>query len=106
MADQGDGGGIAVDEEDVASAPADGFDSDGAGAGVEIDEEGIGDGWAEDVEERFAEAVAGGADGLGAGSFQATAAIFSGDYAHESPRSFVGNLPHVTRWKNLSRGSV
>jgi hypothetical protein len=62
LADQADGGGVAVDEEDVASASADGFDSDGAGAGVKIDEEGIGDGWAEDVEERFAEAVAGGAD--------------------------------------------
>jgi hypothetical protein len=89
LARETDAGGIAVDEENFAGASADGFDSDGAGAGVEVDEEGIFDGRAEDVEESFAEAVAGGADAQEAWGAKASAAIFSGDYTHELVRRGV-----------------
>ena len=87
LANQADGSWIAVDEENFASATADGFNSDGAGAGVKIDEQGLLDGRAEDVEERFSETIAGGTDLEGVWSFQAAAAIFSGDDSHESPKN-------------------
>ena len=59
-------------EPDVCGATADGFDADGSGAGVEVDKAALGDAWREDVEEGFAQAVAGGtgrgaAGGDGAG---------------------------------------
>lgn len=86
-------GGIMVDEEDFAGATADGFNPDCAGAGVEIDEQRIFDGRAEDVEEGFAEAVAGGADAREAWSSEAAAAIFSSDYSHDVLDVAFNNLP-------------
>ncbi len=48
-------------EEDVGGSAREGFDADGTGAGEKIGEPAVGDARGEDVEEGFAEAVAGGA---------------------------------------------
>src|SRR5271154_3964158 len=48
----------------IRRAAADGFDAHGAGSGEEVDEEGVRNGRAEDVEEGFAQAIAGGAEAL------------------------------------------
>ena len=61
FADGGQRGGCVFREPDVRCAAADGLNADGAGAGVEIDESRAFDAGGEDVEKRFAEAVAGGA---------------------------------------------
>src|ERR1700689_5067292 len=86
LAHQANAVGIAVNEENFARASADGFDSDCASAGVQVDEERVFDGRAENVEERFAQAVAGGADAQEPWSSQLAAAVFSGDYAHDLVR--------------------
>ena len=69
FADQARGLGARFDENCFARAAADGFDADGSGAGEEVDEKGFFDGRAEDVEEGFAQAIAGGARGVGARAF-------------------------------------
>jgi len=60
-ADGEDGFGLALGEPAEVGAAAEGFDSDGAGAGVEVGEPGAFNAGGEDVEEGFAETVAGGA---------------------------------------------
>jgi len=62
--DQGSGGGVVFDEYDFEGAATYGFDADGAGASEDVEEAGAGDVGAEDVEESFAKAVAGGAEGV------------------------------------------
>ena len=59
---QGSGGCVVFDEHDFEGAAAESFDADGAGAGEDVEETRAGDVGAEDVEESFAEAVAGGAE--------------------------------------------
>src|SRR5580704_3376997 len=70
------------DEGYVGGAAAEGFDAYGAGASEDVEEAGAYDAGAEDVEERFAEAVAGGTKGEALEALQDAAAIFAGDNAH------------------------
>jgi len=81
-ADQCGGGGMIFDEDSLGGAAAEGFDADGAGAGEYVEEAGAGYFGSEDIEESFAEAVAGGAQGVALEGFEDAAAIFTGDYAH------------------------
>jgi hypothetical protein len=80
--DQASGGGVVFDEDDFEGAAAEGFDANGAGAGEDIEETRAGDVGAEDVEEGFAEAVAGGTERVALEGFEDAAAIFAGDDAH------------------------
>jgi len=82
VADQARGFGVRFDEDCFARAAADGFDAYGAGAGEQVHEEGVFECWAEDVEQGFTQAIAGGPEALCPGAFQRAAAIFSGDYTH------------------------
>ena len=63
-ADQGGGGGVIFDEYGLCGAAAEGFDADGTGAGEDVEEARAGDFGGEDIEESFAQAVAGGAEGV------------------------------------------
>lgn len=63
-ADQGGGGGVVFDEEGLRGAATESFDADGAGAGEDVEEARAGDFGCEDVEEGFAQAVAGGTEGV------------------------------------------
>ena len=58
-----EGGGGVFGEPDVACAAADGFDADRSGTGVEVGEGRVEEAGGEDVEQGFAEAIAGGAGG-------------------------------------------
>ena len=69
-------------EEDMGGAAAEGFDADGAGAGVKVEEAAAGEAWGEDVEEGFAEAIAGGAGGVAGRAGEEAGAIGAGDDAH------------------------
>ncbi len=71
------------DEDDFGSAAAEGFDADGTGSGEEIDESRTSYVGGQHVEERFAQAVAGGAQGEALEAFQDAASVDSGDDAHE-----------------------
>lgn len=79
---QDSGGGVVFDEDDFEGAAAESFDADGAGAGEDIEEAGARDVGTEDVEEGFAEAVAGRAERGALEAFEDAAAIFAGDDAH------------------------
>ncbi len=81
-ADESRGGGMVFDEDDVDGAAACSFDTDRAGAGEDVEEARAGDVGAEDVEEGFAEAIAGGTEGGALEAFEDAAAIFAGDDAH------------------------
>ena len=70
------------DEDSLGGAAAEGFDPDGAGARKDVEKTGAADTGGEDIEERFAEAVASRAQGVALEGFQDAAAIFAGDYAH------------------------
>ena len=80
--DQDSGGGVVFDEDDFEGSAAEGFDANGAGAGEDIEEAGARDVGAEDVEESFAKAVAGGTEGVALEGFEDAATIFAGDDAH------------------------
>jgi len=69
-------------EEDFAGAAAESFDADCTGASEEVDEEGAFDGRAENVEESFAESIAGGTEAQRFRTLEAATAKFSGDDAH------------------------
>ena len=70
------------DEDGFGGAAAEGFDAYGAGAGKNIDETRACDSWAQDVEKRFAQAIARGTEGWAFEAFEDAAAIFAGDDAH------------------------
>ena len=74
------------DEGYVGGAAAEGFDSDGAGAGEDIEEAGADYARAEDVEKRFAEAVAGGTKREAFQALEDAAAVFAGDDTHVSEK--------------------
>jgi len=76
------GFGLAFGKPDEVCAAAEGLDADGAGAGVEVGELGAFDTGREDVEERFAEAIAGGTGFEAFGGLEDSGAEFSGDDAH------------------------
>jgi len=82
-ANQGGGGGVILDEDDFGGATAEGFDADGAGSRKKIDESRAGYVGGKNVEESFAEAVAGGAEGQAFEALQEAASVGSGDDAHE-----------------------
>src|ERR1700737_4260083 len=63
-AGRGGGGGVIFDEDCLRRAAADRFNADGAGAREDIEEAGAADVGAEYVEESFAQAVAGWAEGI------------------------------------------
>jgi hypothetical protein len=92
-ANQDSGGGVVFDEDDFEGAAAEGFDANGAGAGEDIEKAGARDVGAEDVEEGFAKAVAGGAEGVALEGFEDAAAIFAGDDAHLSLTDFRQMIP-------------
>jgi hypothetical protein len=81
-ADEGSGGSMIFDEDGFDGTTAEGFNADGAGTGEQVDETGVGNSRAEDVEQSFAEAVAGGAQGLALERFENAAAVGAGDDAH------------------------
>ncbi len=86
----GDGGCGAFDEGDVRGAAAESLNSDGAGAGVEVGKAGSFDARREDVEDRLAEAVAGGTRGHAGGRGERAAAIGAGDDTHGDRRTRIG----------------
>ncbi len=63
-ADQDCGGGVVLDEHYFCCTTANRFDANGAGAGEDVEEARTADVGTEDVEEGFAQAVAGGAEGV------------------------------------------
>ena len=82
LADQGGGGLVVLDEGGVDGAAAEGLDAYCAGSGVDVEEAGALDGGAEDVEEGFADVIAGGTKGRTFQGFQEARAVGAGDYAH------------------------
>jgi len=82
VANQFCGGRVVFDEGYVGGAAAEGFDAYGAGTGEDVDEARPYDSGAEDVEERFAQAVAGGTESESFQAFEDAAAIFAGDDTH------------------------
>jgi len=70
----------------VPGAAAERFNADSSGASVEVGEVGAFDVWCEDVEKRFAQAVAGGARCRAAGSGEQPVAISACDDAHKDRR--------------------
>ena len=70
FADQSRGLRVGFDENCFARAAADGFDANGAGSGEEVNEQRVLERGAEDVEEGFAQAIAGGAKAKRARTFQ------------------------------------
>src|ERR1700722_3167369 len=82
VADQFGGGSVIFNEEDVFGAPAQGLDADRAGAGEKIEEAGARDSGGENVEEGFAEPVAGGAEVGGVEGFELARAVQAGNYTH------------------------
>ena len=87
LADEFCGGRVIFEEGYVGGAAAEGFDAYGAGAGEDVEEARAYDAGAEDVEERFAKAVAGGTEREAFQALQDAAAIFAGDDAHEHESS-------------------
>ena len=73
---------MVFDEHDFSSTAAERFDADGASAGEEVEEAAAGDAFSQDVEKRFAEAIAGRAKGKALEAFKLAAAKCSGDDAH------------------------
>ena len=66
----------------MGCAAADGLEAYGSGSGEEVDKAGFGDAGTEDIEERFAEPVAGGAGAGAGGRCQKAGTVFAGDDAH------------------------
>jgi hypothetical protein len=97
--DEDCGGGVIFDEDDLDGTAAEGFDADGAGAGEDVKEARAADVWAEDVEEGFAEAVAGGAEGGAFETFEDAAAVFASDDAHLVEESYGG----MGAWDNRKK---
>jgi len=91
--DQDSGGGVVFDEDDFEGAAAEGFDANGAGASEDVEEARAGDVGAEDVEESFAKAVTGRAEGVALEAFEDAAAIFAGDDAHSLLADFRQMIP-------------
>jgi hypothetical protein len=81
---------VVFDEDYFCRAATDRFDAYSAGAGKDVEEAGAADVGTEDVEERFAEAIAGGAEGVALQGFEDAAAVFAGDYAHLFVESYGG----------------
>ena len=86
LADEFCGGRMIFDEGHVGGAAAERFDADGASAGEDVKEARANDTRAEDVEERFAKAVAGRAKREPLQALQDAAAIFAGDDSHVSEK--------------------
>src|SRR5215831_612944 len=88
--DQACRGGMILRENNVRRAAADGFDPDSAGSGEKIQKARAIDGWAENIEESFAEHVTGGTNLQFLEREQVSGAECAGDDAH-------GQLNLVTR---------
>ena len=71
-----------LEEHNFSGTAAERFDADGTGAGEKIEEAATWNAFSKDIEERFAEAVAGGAKGQALEAFKLAAAKCSGDDAH------------------------
>ncbi len=92
-------------------AAAEGFDAYGAGAGEDVEEARACDAGAKDVEERFAEAVAGGTEREAFQALEDAAAIFAGDDAHGEGTNCGKKLTRTARaesdrvrWDRLTAG--
>ena len=70
------------DEHDFSGTAAERFNADGASAGEDVEEAAARDAFGQDIEERFAEAVARGAKGKALEALKLAAAKSSGDDAH------------------------
>src|SRR6267154_93689 len=80
------------DEDGLRCAAADCFDADSAGAGEDIEEAGAGDVGTENVEESFAQTIAGRTEGVALEGLEDAAAVFAGNDAHSFSRpSLNGN---------------
>jgi len=73
---------VIFEEGYVGSAAAESFDADGTGTGEDVEEAGAYYAGTEDIEERFAQAVAGGTESEAFEAFEDAAAVFAGDDAH------------------------
>ena len=93
---------MVFDEDYFCCAAACGFDTDGAGAGEDVEETRTGDVGTEDVEKGFAEAVAGGTEGVAFEGFKDAAAVFACDDAHLFGESYGGNGMGDNRKKKLN----
>ena len=82
LADQRQGAARDFDEDDAPRSAAERFDADRAGARVGVDEQRVHDRRAENVEERFTQAVARRAHAQLARALQMTAAVLAGDDSH------------------------
>jgi len=74
---------VIFDEDDFGGSAAESFNADGTGSGEEVYEARTGDVGSQHVEEGFAQAVAGGAQGEAFEALQDAAAVDSGNDAHE-----------------------
>jgi hypothetical protein len=95
-ADESGSGGVVFDEDGFDGAAAQSFDSNGAGTGEDVEEARTADVGTENVEEGFAQAVAGGAESVALEVFENAAAVFAGDDAHcclADFRQMVAALP-------------
>ncbi len=81
-----DRGRVGFYEDRFFRAAADGFNADCSGTGVEVDEKRVLDRRAQNIEKRFAQAIAGGAQAQFPRAFEQPASKCSGDHAHESFR--------------------
>src|SRR5882672_8014000 len=80
-------------EDGLRGAAADCFDADRAGAGENVKEAGTWDVGPENVEEGFAQTIAGRAEGIALEGFEDAAAIFAGDDAHIGLANFGQMIP-------------
>src|SRR6266404_3654503 len=75
-----------LDEDDLRCAAADCFDADSASAGEDIEEARAGHVGTENVEEGFAQAVAGRTESVALEGLEDAAAVFAGNDAHSFSR--------------------
>ena len=93
-ADGAEGGLGVFDEDGFCGASAEGLYSHRSGASVEVEEYGAGDARGENVEEGFAEAVAGGASVAAFGRDERSGAELSGDDAHRDDGNGIQEGTH------------
>jgi len=82
LSDEGYGWRVILHEDNLCGATTESFYAYGTRSGEEIDEVGASDCRTEDVEEGFAEFVAGGTEGEALEGFEDAGAVLSGDNAH------------------------
>src|SRR5258708_35859953 len=85
------------DEDDLRCAAADCFDADSASASENIEEVRAGDVGTENIEESFAQTIAGGAESVALEGLEDAAAVFAGNDAHSFSRPSLNGNGAATR---------